>query len=154
MVAMAFAFTTACAPPPQAMTEADANAVRDTVTKLEDAVNAAVDRLDCTTGFKAVGDREPMFVTNALLVRKRAAFEAACNGMVQPRTGAVFVVDTLTAHALAPNAAYVVREGKYTISFKDGKSDKQYLIMTSVWEKRDGNWLMVHLHESFKPLAP
>jgi ketosteroid isomerase-like protein len=48
----------------------------------------------------------------------------------------------------------VVREGKYTISFKDGKSETQHMVITTVWEKRDNAWQMVHLHESYKPLAP
>jgi ketosteroid isomerase-like protein len=134
------------------MTEAEAKAVRDAITAIEDSVNTAVDRLDCATAFKSVGDREPMFLSNALVIRKRVPFEAACKGMVEPRTGAVFAVDTLTAHALASDAGYVVREGTYTINFKNGKSDRQYLVMTTIWEKHGGRWQMVHLHESYKPL--
>jgi ketosteroid isomerase-like protein len=66
----------------------------------------------------------------------------------------VFVTDTVSAHVLSPDAAFVVREGVYTINFKDGSSRRSYVIMTSVWARQDGAWKMVHLHESSRALAP
>ena len=138
----------------KAMTEAESKSVRDTVIALEHATNLAVDRLDCGAAFGNVGNREPMFVSNALLFRKRAAFRNACDGMIVPRAGAVFAVDTVTAHALSRDAAYVVSEGIYTITMKDGTSVRQQLIMTSIWARQAESWKMAHLHESYQVLKP
>ena len=80
-----------------------------------------------------------MFVSGGHVVRTRAAFRSACDAMVAPRTGAVFVTDTVSAHLLSPDAAFVVREGVYTVNFKDGSSRRTYLIMTSVWARQAGH---------------
>ena len=154
-VLLAMASAVACAPPKTvAMTDAEARVVRDTVTVLENEMNLAVDRLDCTAGYQSIGNREPMFVTNTRVFRARTAFRAACDNLVANRTGAVYAVDTLTAQALSRDAAYVVREGKYTVSLKDGTSQHQYLVMTTVWDRTSGEWKMVHLHESYRVIAP
>jgi uncharacterized protein (TIGR02246 family) len=136
------------------MTDEEARAVRDTVTVLENATNLAVDRLDCAAGFKFVGTREPMFVTNSTVIRNRDTFRRACDGMVANRTGAVYAIDTLTAQVISRDAAYVVREGMYTVSMKDGTSQRQHLVMTTIWQRTNGEWKLEHLHESYRPVAP
>jgi ketosteroid isomerase-like protein len=142
--------SSATAVPSQSRTlsEADAQAIRDTVIKLEDAMNLAVDSLDCDVGMASFGDQEPIFVSSGRVTRTRTAMRGVCETMVAPRSGAVFVVDTLTAHALSSDAAYVVREGTYTVNFKDGTSRRTFLVMTTVWARQSGGWKMVHLHES------
>lgn len=112
-------------------------------------MNLAVDGLDCARGMVPVGDQDPLFVSNTMVVRTRAALQTACEGMVAPRTGATYKVDKLSAHALSTESAYLVREGDYTINFKDGRSETQRLIMTTVWTRQNGEWKMVHLHESY-----
>ena len=139
-------------PQSRPLTDAAAKVVRDTVMTLENGMNLAVDALDCHSGLAAVGDGQPLFVSEGNVVRTRADLAHMCESMVAPRTGAVFVVDTLTAHALSADAAYLVREGRYTISFKDGRSTRQYLIMTTVWHRGSDGWKMIHLHESWRPL--
>jgi ketosteroid isomerase-like protein len=139
---------------PRVITGAEAQAVRDTVTALENATNSAVDRLDCTGAFERIGDQQPMFVSGGRVVRTRALFRDACDAIIALRTGAVFVTDTLSAHVLSPDAAYVVREGIYTVSFKDGTSRRTYLVITSVWTRQNAGWKMVHLHESSRALSP
>ncbi len=136
------------APLPESFTEADARAVRDTVIGLENALNLAVDGLDCNEGFTSIEGQEPVFVSNGHVVRTDGALREQCERMVAERTGATFMVDTLSAHVLSPDAAYVVREGGYTIDYRDGHSDTLRLIMTTVWARRAGGWKMVHLHES------
>jgi ketosteroid isomerase-like protein len=139
---------------PSAITTADTRAMHDTVIALENATNLAVDRLDCAAAFENIGDQDPMFATGGRVFRTRAAFRQACEALVAPRTGAVFATDTVTAHTLSPDAVYVVREGIYTVNFKDGTSRKTYLIMTSLWARQNGRWKMVHLHESSRPFTP
>lgn len=139
---------------PPSMTAADAKRVEDTVMVLEDAANVAVDALDCTGAFAYIGDRSPLFVFNADVAPTRAIFRESCDGMVAPRAGAVWAVDARTAHALSPTAAYVVREGVYTISLKDGTTERMRLVATSVWARQPDGWKMVHLHESGRPIAP
>ena len=136
------------------ITGAQAQAVRDTVSALENATNSAVDRLDCNAAFERIGNQQPIFVSNARITRTREAFRDACDAIVAPRTGAVFATDTLSAHVLSADAAYVVREGVYTVKFKDGTTRRTYLVITSVWTRRDGIWKMEHLHESSRPLPP
>jgi ketosteroid isomerase-like protein len=139
---------------PRVITGAEAQAVRDTVIALEHATNLAVDRLDCTAAFEQIGDQEPIFASAGRVVRTRAAFRDACDAIVAPRTGAVFATDTVTAHVLSADAAYVVREGVYTVNFKDGTTRRTCLVMTSVWARQKGAWKMVHLHESSRVLTP
>ena len=47
------------------------------------------------------------------------------------------MTDTVSAHVLSPDAAYVVREGAYTVNFKDGTSRRTYLVMTSIWTREN-----------------
>ena len=44
------------------LSETDAQAIRDTVAKLEHEMNLAVDSLDCGRGMASFGDQEPIFV--------------------------------------------------------------------------------------------
>ncbi len=142
-----------CAAPSDAPLSADeAQAIRDTVTVLEDGMNRSVDALDCQSGLKSIGDRAPIFVSGGIVVRTQAMMTEGCGRMVQGRTGAAWSVDTLTAHALSANAAYVVREGRYTINRLDGTDTTNYMVMTTIWERQDTSWKMVHLHESWRPL--
>jgi len=136
------------------MTDVEAQTIRDTGSALENKMNLAVDALDCTKGYEVVGDREPMFVSNTRVFRKRPAFREACDRLVANRRGAVYAIDTLTAQVISRDGAYVVREGKYTVTMKDGTEDRQYLVMTTIWDRTSGEWKMVHLHESYRPLAP
>lgn len=146
---------TACSPAqPQPMTSAEAQVIGDSVIALERATNLAVDRLDCTAAFANVDADEPAFVSGGHVVRTQAAFRRACDAIVAPRTGAVFATDTVTAHALGRDAAFVVREGVYTVNMKDGSTRRSRLIMTSIWARKDGVWKMVHLHESSPPPVP
>ncbi len=139
---------------PHTITGVKAQAVRDTVIALENATDLAVDRLDCPAAFEHIGDEEPIFVSSGRVFRTRAAFRGACDTMIAPRTGAVFATDTVSAQVLSPDAAFVVREGVYTVNFKDGSSRRSYVIVTSVWARQDAAWKMVHLHESSRALAP
>jgi len=139
---------------PARLTESRAQSIRDSVIALEDATNTAVDRLDCPSAFTNIADQPPVFVSSGRVSRTRSAFRAACDALVAPRTGAVFATDTVSAHVLASDAVYVVREGVYTINMKDGTTRRIYLIMTSIWARRNGAWQMVHLHESSKPMVP
>src|SRR5262245_46680949 len=91
-----------CATPkPAALTETELQAIRDTVTALDNAMNLAVDNLDCAKGMVPVGDQDPLFVSNTMVVRSHAALQAACDGMVAPRTGAAYSVDQLSVHPLS-----------------------------------------------------
>ena len=139
---------------PRAITAVEAQAMGDTVSALENATNSAVDRLDCAAAFEQIGDQQPMFVSGGRVVRTRESFRQACETLVAPRTGAVFVTDTLSAHVLSSDAAYVVREGVYTVNFKGGTSRRTYLVISTVWRRQNGVWKMVHLHESSRALSP
>jgi hypothetical protein len=131
--------------------EPDVESLRAEVLAAEDAMNLAVDGLDCESGLALIGDAEPIFVTGGNVVRTRSVLMDMCEQMVAPRTGAVFTADSRTANLLSDDAAMVVREGNYAISFKDGTSVEQYMVMTTVWTRGSDGWMMVHLHESFRP---
>jgi len=114
-------------------------------------MNSAVDSLDCEEGLARVGDREPVFVTDARVVRTADALRDLCEDMVAGREGAHFEIDDRTANVLSGDAAFVVREGEYTIRRVDGTSSTIRLVMTTVWHRGDEGWRMVHLHESAPP---
>jgi ketosteroid isomerase-like protein len=141
-------FLTGCARGAVVLSDADAKAIRDTVLRLEGAMNQAVDSLNCDKGLSYFGDLSPVFVSGGHVVRTSAALLKMCTSMVAPRIGATFVTDTVTAHALSPDAAYVVREGEYTINLRDGQSHAERLVMTTIWARQGDGWKVVHLHES------
>lgn len=116
-------------------------------------MNQAVDSLDCQMGLSYVGDQPPVFVSGGRVVRTHAQLLSVCENMVAPRTGAVFLIDTVTAHALSADAAYVVREGEYTVHYRDGRVRVTHHVMTTIWQRQAGLWRMVHLHESALPQA-
>ncbi len=124
---------------------------RAEVLAVEDAMNLAVDALDCETGMAPMREADPLFVSDANVVRTKTQLAEMCEQMVAPRTGAVFTVDTRTANLLSDDGAVVVREGNYAISFKDGSSQEMYMVMTTVWARDSEGWKMVHLHESTRP---
>jgi ketosteroid isomerase-like protein len=132
---------------------ANMESARADVLAAEEAMNVAVDGLDCAGGMVAMRESEPLFVSNATVVRTKSELAAMCEQMVAPRTGAVFAADARTANMMSEDSAVVVREGTYTISFKDGTSQAMHMVMTTVWAREGGGWQMVHLHESFQPLA-
>jgi len=131
----------------------DIESARAEVLAAEEAMNVAVDGLDCAGGVVAMRESEPLFVSNANVVRTKGELAAMCEQMVAPRTGAVFSVDARTANMVSEDAAVVVREGTYTIGFKDGTSQTLYMVKTTVWARERDARQMVHLHESFQPLA-
>jgi hypothetical protein len=141
----------ACADPPPPAATPDLDAIRDTVLELENQMNLAVDATEC--GLPEVGDLDPLFVGNGSVVRTRSELGEMCEAMVAPRTGAVFDADRITAHVLSPESALVVREGNYTINYKERESETVYLVMSTVWQRGSEGWKMVHLHES-TPLQP
>lgn len=139
----------ACSPasetPPS---EPDWAAIEDSVLALEESMNAGIDSLDCRTGLVALGEREPIFVFNGRVVRTASAFREGCEQVVAPRTGAVWDVETITPNALSEDVVYVVREGTYTVNYKERETGTSYMVMTTIWHRQEGGWRMVHLHES------
>ena len=144
---LAFAAAAGCTPEPPQTSQVDVEAVRDEVLELENAANLAVDAGRCEFPGE-LGDREPIFVSGGRVVRTGSELLEMCEEMVALRTGAVFTPDRITANVLSNEVAYVVREGNYTINYKDGTSRTVYLVMTTVLHRQDEGWKMVHLHES------
>jgi hypothetical protein len=138
--------TGSCAPEQPQAPQPDLDEVRETVLRLENEMNLAVDALNC--GLPENGDREPIFVSGGRVVRTGSELQEMCQNMVANRTGAVFVADRITANVLSTDVAYVVREGNYTINYTDGTSRTPYLVMTTIWHREGDGWKMVHLHES------
>jgi ketosteroid isomerase-like protein len=132
----------------------DDAAIADTVLRLENEMNTAVDALDCDAGLAPIGDREPIFVGNGYALDTRSELVDMCAQMVAARTGAEFDIEDIDAHVLSPDAAYVVRRGDYTIHGTDDTSTTVYLIMTTIWHREPDGWRMVHLHESVRMPPP
>jgi ketosteroid isomerase-like protein len=135
-------------PPP------DLEALRAQVLEIEDAMNQAVDATDCDSGMAYMADKEPLFVSGGQVIRTKDELHEMCIQMTAPRTGAVFSIDSRTANMLSSEAAVVVREGMYTIHFKEQPSVEVFLVMTTVWQREGDTWKMVHLHESVPMPAP
>ena len=144
--------TVSCAAPaPEVLSAGNAQAIRDTVIALDRVMNRAVDGLDCAKGLSYIANQPPVFISNGHVVMTQPELLQGCQQMVAPRTGAEFAPDSVTAYALGPNAAYVVHSGEYTIHFKNGQTRREHLAMTTIWQRSDSGWRMVHLHESGIP---
>lgn len=129
----------------------DAAGLRAEVLVAEAAMNLAIDGRDCVGGLDAMRDSDPLFVSNANVVKTKDALAVMCGQMVAVRTSAVFTIGTRTATILSDVAALVVREGSYAIHFTDGTSQTMDTVITTVWSRDDDGWRMVHLHESYRP---
>jgi ketosteroid isomerase-like protein len=138
-------------PRPPPVTDARSAALRDSLIALDRTMNQAVDGLDCPKAMGFIADEQPVFISGGRAIRTRAQLASLCDALVAPRTGAVFVPQAVTAHLLSPDAGYVVREGEYTIHYRDGRVRSEHLAMTTIWARRAGRWQMVHLHESMVP---
>jgi len=146
-----------CAREQRQLSRSDIEAVRETVLRVENEMNHAVDALNCDppeSGDWGSGDREPIFVSSGHVVRTSAEFYESCKRMVAKRTGAVFAPDRITANVLSGDVAYVVREGNYTVNRTDGTTRTPYLVMTTIWHREGDAWKMVHLHESVRRDSP
>ncbi len=151
LIVIAIVAASGCASQARTGSMDDVEATRQAVLDREREINLIIDRdLDCDAADARIGDREPAFVSNGLVVRTRAELAQLCEGMLAPRSGAEFAIEHLTANVLSNETAYVVREGDYTIRFKDGSSETAYLVMTTIWNRGPDGWKMVHLHESVR----
>lgn len=131
----------------------DMETQRSEVLAAEDAINRAVDGLDCAGALAPMREAGPLFVSGGFVVQNKEELAAICEQMVAPRTGAEFSDLQRTATMLSADVALVVREGNYFVHLKDGTSEEHYLAMTTVWTRGDDGWEMVHLHESLRPEA-
>jgi ketosteroid isomerase-like protein len=138
-------------PRPAPIMDAHSAALRDSLIALDNTMNQAVDSLDCPKAMRYIGDEQPVFISGGRVIRTHAQLASLCDVLVAPRTGAVFVPQAVTAHMLSPDAGYVVREGQYTVHYRDGRVRSEHLAMTTIWARRAGRWQMVHLHESMVP---
>lgn len=143
-------FLTGCGAETSSDTASDMEAITERVLELENAMNLAVDSLQCA--IPEAGAFEPIFVTNALVIRSATELRSICEAMVAPRANAVFNADRITANVLSGDAAFVTREGNYTINYLDGTSETTYMVMTTIWQQNQTGWKLAHLHESFREL--
>lgn len=120
--------------------------IRTTLVRLEDQLNLGVDALQC--GLPEVGEGDPIFVSNGFVVRSASELRELCVDIVEPRTRAEWQIDTVSVNILSRNIALVVREGTYTMHFKERESLTVDPVITTIWHRLDGQWKMVHLHES------
>jgi ketosteroid isomerase-like protein len=131
------------------MQEQDLKDIQETLLTLENEMNLAVDRNDCEAGLSHLGEREPIFVMMPQVVRTSDELRERCGRRKSMFASASFSIDTITVNALSRDVAYVVREGNYTLNFKDGQSPTRFGAMTTIWNRVEGEWKMVHLHESW-----
>ena len=149
---LGIAAVTGCRQPrPAPITDAYSAALRDSLIALDSTMNQAVDSLDCPKAMGYIGDEQPLFISGGRVIQTRAQLASLCDALVAPRTGAVFAPRAVTAHVLSRDAGYVVRDGQYTVHYRDGRVQSEHLVMTTIWTRRAGRWQMVHLHESMVP---
>jgi len=139
-------FVGGCAQATHEETTPDVEQVTERLLELENQLNLGVDSLQC--GLELVADGKPTFVSNGFVIQTAEELREMCVGLVEPRTGATWNNDFRTVHVLSNNAAYVVRKGTYTINFSDRDTQVVDPVITTIWHLVDGQWKMVHLHES------
>jgi ketosteroid isomerase-like protein len=133
---------------PSTLSPSATRTLGDSLIALDSTMNHAVDNLDCARGLSYIGDERPLFISGGHVVETREQLLKVCQNLVAPRTGAVFVARSVTAHVLSPSAGYVVRDGEYTVHLRNGQTNTEHLSMTTIWSRQGGAWKMVHLHES------
>jgi ketosteroid isomerase-like protein len=63
-------------------------------------------------------------------------------------------IDSRDVNVLSPEVAYVVRQGDYTMEYRDGRTVVRFGVMTTLWNRVEDAWTMVHLHESWNDNWP
>ena len=139
-------FGVGCAPKSDQKTETNMEEIRQTLLDLEDQLNLGIDSLQCE--LSEVGEGNPTFVSNGFVVQTGEELRELCVNLLEPRTGAEWEIDFRTVHVLSSEIAYVVRKGRYTINFKDRDTQVVDPVITTIWNRENGVWKMVHLHES------
>ena len=98
-----------------------------------------------------VWQNEPAVVVfNVTLVKTLADLEKVWKEMLELRgsTNATLLNDYFTV--LSKDKVLEVNEGDYTIKGKDGQTFGPYkMVNTIVWGNRNGEWKMLHFHESW-----
>ena len=139
-------FLGACANAENEAPQINAEQITSTLLQLEDQLHLEVDELKCDLNL--IADGKPTFVSNGFVVQQAQELREMCVDLVAPRTGASWDNDFVEVHVLSEKSAYVVRKGTYTINFKERDTQVVEPVITTIWQLIDGDWKMVHLHES------
>ena len=149
---LAVAAAAGCTPMPDLLVEAEIAGIKDEVFRLAMAADLAVDNLECDEWLDSFSGSEPLFVGNAIVHRTRSDLAEFCEAMIVGRTGGFLEPERVATHVLSRDAAYIVREGTYTVEFEDRPDQHLGVVLTGVWVRKDGEWTREHLHKSWREL--
>jgi len=134
--------------------ELDVDAIGQVVLDLEYEMNFEVDQNDCGAGLIHLGDRQPIFVMQSRITRSAADLRERCSNREYLFSSAEFEIAQRKVNVMSENVAYVVREGDYTMNYRDGRTITLFGVMTTIWNRVGDTWKMVHLHESWEENWP
>lgn len=87
---------------------------------------------------------------NTNLFSTRADLENVWREMLEARSSTNVTMLSNHFAILSENQVLEVNEGDYTLTGKDGKIFGPYrMVNTAIWVNRNGQWKMMHLHESW-----
>lgn len=132
----------------------DLDSIGQAVLDLEYDMNIEVDRNDCDAGLIHLGERVPVFVMQSQVTRTSDELRQRCSRRESFFSSAHFEISQRDVNVLSPDVAYVVREGDYTMHYLDGRTITRFGVMTTIWNRVETTWKMVHLHESWEESWP
>ena len=137
-----------CEPTPSAPSDAEIEAISDTILSLASSSDDAVSETECLAALEFFGDREPLVVSDTRIVRSRAEMRDLCGQTESGIVAAQTTIEAADVHVLSRDAAYVVRSGPSFLEFEDGSELTIFLVMTGVWARTPDGWKRMHYHES------
>ena len=120
--------------------------VRDALT----AEQAAFDAKDCAKVVEFFTDRSPLLVVSGRTMPNRNVLRMACTGMIANRAQSPRRLKEHVINVLSPEVAYSVTHDDVPVPA--GGTTAQ--VVTKIWVKQDGAWLIAHMHESVRAAPP
>ncbi len=151
VVATAVLALPACAPAGRPLAEVQRAAIADTVRRLtrevaegagQVSVERAFARFERGTEFAFANNGTASFAPDSVLAQFRRVYRPLRRQDIDLSAWKVTV--------LGPDAAVVTTHGSYTYTDSTGvTSSPRLLAWTLVWARRDGQWRVLHSHQSF-----
>ena len=127
-----------------AMSAAQIEAVETQVREALDAEQAVFESRDCAVALNFFADRQPLFVVSGRTIPNKAVLQRACGSMTANRAQTLRALRQHVINVLSPDVAYSVSH--YETSASTDAARPQ--VVTKIWTRVDGRWLIAHLHES------
>jgi ketosteroid isomerase-like protein len=92
-----------------------------------------------------------LMVQGIYVIPDKESFEKAFRPMSENRTSTNFTIAKDYTSVVSADCAIYVTQGTYSITNLEGETGPEYpWTSTAVWVKRDGEWKILHYHQSWR----